>query len=147
MNNPSDPKFVERRKHPRYRGEYVEYAILGEFDTLSALKYTPSFLRNFSLGGASLMVYQEIAESAVIYLRLYYEESPKPVEVMSVLVWSKEAEGPKFGRKKYNIGVRFVNLDETNKVNLQKMNTYFRTMETTPYDVLKLIGTDTKKKK
>jgi len=124
----ADPNFIERRKHPRLKGVYAEYVISGDFDNRDKLTFKPVFLRNFSSAGVSLLVDEEISELEPIIVRLYDEKSKIPIEVMSTLVWSKRVEDSP-GKKKYNIGVKFVNVDGVSNSRLRTLEMYLASLE------------------
>jgi len=107
----------EKRAEKRYEGIYVEYTFLALSEDYRHVDLKNCFLRNFSLNGACLYVYEPVPEDANIYLRVYDPDDSITLDIMGAIVWhahAGSAGGPN-ARNNYNVGVKFINMNDRSR--------------------------------
>ncbi|MBD3264792.1 MAG: hypothetical protein GF375_06795 [Candidatus Omnitrophica bacterium] len=103
----------ERRKSIRISDEsLIEYR---PFKSLFGMSFK---CRNISEGGVCIPAFIRLDEGREVFLSVYLENDPKPLEIEGKVVWLKESRGLNY---KYLIGVQFKNVSPVNR---QRLHTY-----------------------
>jgi len=109
-------KTEERRKFPRFNF-LVDVSFKKK---TSILKEKLSLTKNISGVGVCLISYDELKESDVLDLQIYFPDTKEPMKVMGRVVWVKEfVIGDPLKGKRFDVGVEFLGLDEKA---MQKIN-------------------------
>jgi hypothetical protein len=121
----------DNRMHTRYQGVYAEYALIEGEENLNPdhLQFKAGFIRDFSMGGSSLQIYDNLPADTLILLRLYDPNIIRPIEILSGLVWKDpERNYPARNRARFNVGLRYLYMDKENRHALNRMIDYFETL-------------------
>jgi len=132
----------EHRKDMRYQGVYAEYAMIEFEDDLDddRLRFKAGFIRDFSFGGSSLQVYDNLSENILILLRLYDPNVIKPIEILSGLVWKRlETNRAANNRERFNVGFKHLYIDGDNTRALNRMIEYFESLRPKESGILEYI--------
>ena len=129
----------ERRHEQRYEGIYAEYAVLDNSAENAPVHFKGGFLRNFSCGGASLFIHDKLPQSAFIWLRLYEPHSARPLEVLSSIAWLERSPESPLTRERFNVGMKFMNMEEDLRHRLELMALYFESEKNRAYNITNLI--------
>jgi len=121
---------LEKREQTRYEGVYAEYALIDDRENVHDPDFKAGFIRNFSRGGSSLQVYDNIDENTLVWVKLYDPNIRVPIEALGGLAWkARDTQCPPGNRDRYDIGIKFLYLDEDNKHRLGLMIEYFENMK------------------
>src|SRR5262245_49458252 len=115
----------ERRQEHRYEGIYAEYGIMHSAQDPAPSEFKASFLRNFSHNGASLLIHDRPPKGVFIKLRLYEPHSARPVELLGGIVWIERSAETPLPRERFNVGMKFLNVDDDLQRRLDLMVQYF----------------------
>ena len=129
----------ERRENKRYEGVCAAYALTEKYDEGSDTNFKTSFLRNFSLDGASLFISEKVPDRSYINVHLYDAHWKKPIVAFGGIVWSSQYVLGKHGSKdRYNIGIRFFNVPKESEGRLKLMIMNFELEQNKPHSVTEL---------
>jgi len=129
----------ERRQERRFEGIFAEYALIQSVNENTPVGFKGSFLRNFSEGGASLFIHDKPPQGVLIRLRLYEPHSARPVEVTGGIVWLERSAETPAARERFNVGMKFLNLETDITHRLELMTQYFESEKNRPYTISSLI--------
>jgi len=130
----------ERRQNRRYEGVCAAYALTEKYGEESSVDFKTSFLRNFSLDGASLFVSEKVPDRSYIHVHLYDAHWKKPIEAFGGIAWSNQYVLGKYGSKeRYNIGIRFLNVPKESERRLKLMIMNFEIDQNKPTNITDLI--------
>ena len=117
--------FAEKRKDARYEGIYAEYDIIKVSSRSTQSYFKSGFLRNFSKGGVSLFLSEEVGPQEHVRLRLHDPQSPAPISAIGTVVWQQNTKfAPINGVAQSNIGVQFIRLSESDEGRLDALVEY-----------------------
>ncbi|HLF17775.1 MAG TPA: PilZ domain-containing protein [Candidatus Omnitrophota bacterium] len=120
----------EKRRHRRYKGVILEYAIVKYAKNKDVADFKPALIRDVSIGGVSIFVDEQIDSDEQLILRLYSSQSNAPIMAIGKVVWSKLDQNlPHHGKKHFNLGIEIVDIDKRNKTQLDRMIQLFDTLE------------------
>lgn len=112
----------ERRENKRYEGVCAAYALTEKYGQKDVADFKTSFLRNFSIDGASLYISEIVPDRSYINVYLYDTHWKKPVMAFGGVVWTSQYVLGKYGsRDRYNIGIRFLNVPGESERRLKLM--------------------------
>ena len=107
---------AERRRFPRLTvAAAVDYVILN--------KQTPeegTLIRNISAGGICLIVYENIDAGTVLSLSIFLPDNHSYISAKGRVVWKKEFMVSSEQRKRYDVGVEFIEISEEDQKRISK---------------------------
>ena len=130
VGNPSSSFGQDKRRHRRYKGVIVEYAVFKYAKGNDAVNFKPALIRDVSLSGLSIFVDDTIETGEQLALRLYSSQSNIPIMAIGKVIWARQSqELPRRDKDHYNLGIEIVDIDNKNKMQLTKMISLFDMLE------------------